>query len=38
VILEGAVPSRLLSALPPDAPVMRCGLADAIREIREFLS
>jgi ATP-dependent DNA helicase DinG len=38
VILEGAVPSRLLSALPPEAPVMRCGLGDAIREIGEFLS
>jgi ATP-dependent DNA helicase DinG len=38
VILEGAVPSRLLSAFPPDAPVARCGLADAITEIRQFLS
>jgi ATP-dependent DNA helicase DinG len=37
VILEPATPSRLLSAFPPLAPVRRCGLADAIAEIREFL-
>jgi ATP-dependent DNA helicase DinG len=37
VILEGATPSRLLSAFPPDAPVKRCGLAEAIGDIREFL-
>jgi ATP-dependent DNA helicase DinG len=38
VILEPATPSRLLSAFPPDAPVSRCGLAEALGEIREFLS
>ncbi|MGN6148680.1 MAG: ATP-dependent DNA helicase, partial [Rhizomicrobium sp.] len=38
VILEPATPSRLLSAFPPDAPVSRCGLAEALKEIREFLS
>jgi ATP-dependent DNA helicase DinG len=37
VILEGAVPSRLLTAFPPDTPVLRCGLGEAIREVREFL-
>ncbi|MBV9330009.1 MAG: ATP-dependent DNA helicase, partial [Alphaproteobacteria bacterium] len=37
VILEGATPSRLLSAFPETAPVRRCGLAEAIAEIREFL-
>ncbi len=37
VILEPATPSRLLSAFPPDAPVRRCGLAEAIAEIRGFL-
>jgi ATP-dependent DNA helicase DinG len=37
VILEGATPSRLLSAFPPDAPVKRCGLAEAIADIRAFL-
>ncbi len=38
VILEPATPSRLLSAFPPDAPVSRCGLAEAIAEIRAFLA
>ena len=38
VILEGATPSRLLSALPPNCPVKRCGLAEAIGDIREFLA
>jgi len=37
VILEPATPSRLLSAFPPDAPVSRCGLAEALTEIRGFL-
>jgi ATP-dependent DNA helicase DinG len=37
-ILEPATPSRLLSAFPPDAPVKRCGLAEAVLEIRSFLS
>ena len=37
VILEPATPSKLLSAFPPEAPVLRCGLAEAIVEIREFL-
>ncbi|MEY4965192.1 MAG: hypothetical protein RL274_775 [Pseudomonadota bacterium] len=37
VILEGATPSRLLSAFPADAPVKRCGLAEAIGDIRAFL-
>ncbi|MBV8976762.1 MAG: ATP-dependent DNA helicase [Alphaproteobacteria bacterium] len=37
VILEAAVPSRLLGAFPPDAPVKRCGLKEAIAEIAGFL-
>jgi ATP-dependent DNA helicase DinG len=37
VILEGATPSRLLTAFPPDAPVKRCGLKEAIGDIRHFL-
>ncbi len=37
VILEGATPSRLLTAFPPAAPVKRCGLAEAIGDIRAFL-
>ena len=38
VILESATPSRLLSAFPAEAPVKRCGLAEAIAEIRIFLA
>ena len=38
VILESATPSRLLAAFPPDAPVKRCGLAEAVADIGEFLS
>jgi ATP-dependent DNA helicase DinG len=37
VILKAATPSRLLRALPEQAPILRCGLAEAVREIREFL-
>ena len=37
VVLEGAVPSRLLSAFPEAAPVKRCGLAEAIGDIKSFL-
>ena len=37
MILEAACPSRLLAALPPEAPVMRCGLAEAVAETRGFL-
>ena len=35
--LEPATPSRLLSAFPAEAPVRRCGLAETVAEIREFL-
>jgi ATP-dependent DNA helicase DinG len=37
VILDAACPSRLLAGLPPEAPVLRCGLAEAIAETRKFL-
>jgi ATP-dependent DNA helicase DinG len=37
VILEGATPTRLLAAFPDKAPVKRCGLAEAIGDIRAFL-
>jgi ATP-dependent DNA helicase DinG len=37
VILESRTPSRLLTALPEQAPILRCGLAEAVREIRGFL-
>lgn len=38
VILESATPSRLLSAFPRETPVTRCGLAEAVAEIRGFLA
>jgi ATP-dependent DNA helicase DinG len=38
VILEPATPSRLLTAFPEGAPVVRCGLAEAIAETRKFLA
>jgi ATP-dependent DNA helicase DinG len=38
VILEGATPSRLLTAFPEKSPVKRCGLAEAIGDIRAFLA
>ena len=38
VVLDGACPSRLLAALPPEAPLLRCGLKDAVAETRRFLS
>jgi ATP-dependent DNA helicase DinG len=37
VILDAACPSRLLAALPPEAPVIRCGFAEALAETRNFL-
>ena len=37
VILEGATPSRLLTAFPENTPVKRCGLAEAIGDIQAFL-
>ncbi len=37
VLLDAACPSRLLAALPKEAPVMRCGLKDAVAETRRFL-
>ena len=38
VILESATPSRLLTAFPESAPVKRCGLKEAIGDIRAFLA
>jgi len=37
VILESATPSRLLAAFPEGATVKRCGLAEAIGDIKGFL-
>ncbi|MCK5424587.1 MAG: ATP-dependent DNA helicase [Emcibacter sp.] len=38
VMLDGATPTRLLTAFPEDVIVERIGLAEAIRKTREFLS
>jgi ATP-dependent DNA helicase DinG len=38
VILDAACPSRLLTGLPPEAPVIRCSLKEAIAETRRFLA
>jgi ATP-dependent DNA helicase DinG len=38
VLLGSAVPSRLLSAFPPDAEISRVPLADAVRMVQRFLS
>jgi ATP-dependent DNA helicase DinG len=37
VILDAACPSRLLTGLPPEAPVLRCSFKDAVTETRRFL-
>ncbi len=38
VMLDGAFPSRFLTAFPEEVPVLRCGLAEAVSETRAFLS
>jgi ATP-dependent DNA helicase DinG len=38
VLLDGAMPSRLLSAFPPDTIIERVGLAEAIAKTRDFLA
>lgn len=38
VMLDAMLPSRLLTAFPPEVEVARVGLADAIKATREFLS
>lgn len=37
VLLDGALPTRLTSAFPPTAPIVRAGLADAVAVVRETL-
>ncbi|MGK2285554.1 ATP-dependent DNA helicase [Pedomonas sp. V897] len=37
VLLGAAVPSRLLSAFPPEVPVRRCTLLEAVEESYKFL-
>ncbi|MBM3486521.1 MAG: ATP-dependent DNA helicase [Alphaproteobacteria bacterium] len=38
VMLDPALPSRLLGAFPPGVPVARVGLADAVAATRDFLA
>lgn len=38
VLLDRQVPSRLFSAFPENAPIIRSGLADAVQGIRKFLA
>tara|TARA_Y100000994_G_scaffold45883_1_gene36048 strand:- start:49 stop:942 length:894 start_codon:yes stop_codon:yes gene_type:complete len=37
VLLDSGMPSRLLDAFPKDATITRCGLADAIEDVKNFL-
>ncbi len=37
VMLDRQMPTRLTSAFPPDTPVVRIGLAEAVSEIHDFL-
>jgi ATP-dependent DNA helicase DinG len=37
VVMDAACPSRLLAALPQEAPIIRCGFAEALAETRKFL-
>ena len=38
VMMDSGLPTRLCGAFPDDVEVRRIGLADALAEIREFLS
>lgn len=37
VMLDSGLPSRLHSAFPPDATIIKCGLAEACETIKQFL-
>ena len=37
VLLDSGMPSRLLDAFPKDSTITRCGLADAIEDVKNFL-
>jgi len=37
VMLDPMLPSRLQTAFPKDAEIVKCGLAEAAQKIREFL-
>jgi ATP-dependent DNA helicase DinG len=38
IMLDSRLPTRLTSAFPAGTPIIRCGLAEAIRETRSFLA
>lgn len=38
IMLDRAMPSRLLSAFPKDIEIQRLGLAESIKEVKKFLS
>jgi ATP-dependent DNA helicase DinG len=38
VLLDRQIPSRLFTAFPENAPIIRSGLADAVTGLRRFLS
>src|SRR5262249_57097907 len=38
VLLDSALPSRLLGAFPDSVPIERIGLADAVARARKFLA
>ncbi len=38
VMLDRQLPTRLTTAFPPDAPLDRIGLAEAVRQVRAFLN
>jgi ATP-dependent DNA helicase DinG len=38
ILLDSGMPSRLLDAFPKDATINRCGLADAIKNVKNFLN
>ena len=38
IMLDGATPTRLLSAFPPEVEVERIGLAEALQKTRDFLT
>ncbi len=37
IMLDGALPTRLLSAFPPETEIQRIGLAEALQKTRDFL-
>ena len=38
IMLDNRLPTKLTSAFPKETPIVRCGLAEAIKETRDFFS